>query len=289
MNAQYHMNKFFQRVTVFRTLSLYFSITLFSALLAAVSTGDGSPATQQPNQKIQSFSEAKKYMEKVVYSSEPVRRDFYCDCPYDAKKSVLPAACGYVPKKESARSRRIEWEHVVPAENFGRFFVEWRDGSPACIDGKGKAFKGRKCAEKTNPQFRAMAADMYNLVPAIGELNQLRSNYQYAMIDGEPREFGKCDFEVMDKKVEPRPELRGDIARTYFYMAAAYPKVSFLSDKQRKLFEAWSAQDPVDRAECERSAAIEKVQGNKNLTLESACRALLKGEGSEPDLHQEML
>ena len=48
-----------------------------------------------------------------------------------------------------------------------------------------------------------MQADLYNLQPAIGEVNGLRSNYQIAIIKGEPREFGKCDIEIQNKKVEP--------------------------------------------------------------------------------------
>jgi endonuclease I len=63
---------------------------------------------------------------------------------------------------------------------------------------------------------------MYNLVPAIGEINGLRSNYSFAMISGENREFGTCDMEIENPKAEPRPEVRGDIARIYFYMNWAY-------------------------------------------------------------------
>ena len=66
--------------------------------------------------------------------------------------------------------------------------------------------------------FRYMEADLYNLQPSIGEVNQLRSHYSMAMIPGEPREFGRCDLEIEDRKIEPRPDIRGDIARTYFYM-----------------------------------------------------------------------
>ena len=59
-----------------------------------------------------------------------------------------------------------------------------------------------------------MEADMYNLFPAIGEVNGLRSNYSMTIIKGEFREFGKCDVEIK-KKIELRDEVRGDIARTY--------------------------------------------------------------------------
>ena len=39
------------------------------------------------------------------------------------------------------------------------------------------------------PEFRYMESDMYNLVPRIGEINGLRSNYSYAMIPGEKKDF----------------------------------------------------------------------------------------------------
>jgi deoxyribonuclease-1 len=44
-----------------------------------------------------------------------------------------------------------------------------------------------------------------------------------AMIEGEQRQFGACDVEIAERKIEPRPEIRGDIARIYLYMEASYP------------------------------------------------------------------
>jgi len=35
------------------------------------------------------------------------------------------------------------------------------------------------------------------------------------IINGEKREFGKCDVEIKNKKVEPKESIRGEIARTY--------------------------------------------------------------------------
>ena len=49
-----------------------------------------------------------------------------------------------------------------------------------------------------------MQADMYNLYPAIGEVNGRRSNYSMAIIKGEKREFGKCDVEIKSRKIEPK-------------------------------------------------------------------------------------
>jgi deoxyribonuclease-1 len=94
-----------------------------------------------------------------------------------------------------------------------------------------------------------MEADMYNLVPAVGEINDLRSNYSLAMILGEKREFGTCDMEIEGMKAETPPEVRGNIARTYFYMNAAYLGRGVISRKIRKLFDARNKQDPVDSRE----------------------------------------
>jgi len=109
-----------------------------------------------------------------------------------------------------------------------------------------------------------MEADLHNLVPAIGEANGDRSNYSFAMLEGEPRAYGSCDFEVNFKarKAEPAPEVRGNIARTYFYMRDQYGLK--ISKKQTQLFHAWSKLDPVDDWEVIKNKRITEVQGNTN-------------------------
>ena len=217
------------------------------------------PAFAQ-NTTIDSFNRAKKLMAQVYVGHET---EFYCGCTYAGNEIEL-ASCGYQPKKDPDRAKRLEWEHVVPAEAFGQSFPEWREGHPSCVDSKGKAFKGRNCARKMATLFRYMEADLYNLQPAIGEVNWLRSNYSMEMIPGEKREFGACDVEIENRKIEPRPEIRGDIARTYLYMEWAYPGHGVLSRSNQKLFEAWNKEDPVDDWERERARRIEALQGNRN-------------------------
>jgi len=109
-----------------------------------------------------------------------------------------------------------------------------------------------------------MEADLHNLVPAIGEINGDRSNYSFSMLEGEPRTYGSCDFEVdfKTRKAEPAPNIRGDIARIYFYMQDRYKLKS--SKKQMQLFEAWDKLDPVDDWERERNKRIETVTGTFN-------------------------
>jgi deoxyribonuclease-1 len=230
------------------------------ACVFCVAMQDARASDVTPNLTIQSFSQAKKRMRQVFAGHE---RTFYCDCAYQGTTVDLDS-CGYQAKKNPKRARQLEWEHVVPAEAFGQSFAEWREGHPTCVDRKGQLFKGRGCAAKVAKPFRFMEADLYNLQPAITEVNRLRLNYSMAMIDGEARRFGACDLEIEDRKIEPRPDIRGDIARTYFYMDAAYPGRGVISEKNRKLFEAWDREDPVDAWERERVQRIEQLQGNPN-------------------------
>ena len=116
-----------------------------------------------------------------------------------------------------------------------------------------------------------MEADMFNLFPAIVEVNGLRSNYPMTIIEGEEREFGKCDVEIKRRRVEPREEARGEIARTYMYMDSVYPGKGIISKKNRSMFEEWNRSDPVDEWECERAKKIEKIQGNRNEVVMGNC------------------
>lgn len=159
----------------------------------------------------------------------------------------------------------------MPAHALGQSFKEWREGHPECVDSKGKSFKGRNCTRKMLIKFRYMESDMHYLVPAVGEINALRSNYSFAMIPGEKRDFGYCDMEIEDRKAEPPEEVRGDIARTYFYMDSAYSGYGIISKKNRKLIEAWNKQDEVDAWECQRSKWIENIQCNENSFVKQIC------------------
>ena len=226
-----------------------------------------SPPAFSQHTHITSFAKSKKILQQV-YEDHSVT--LYCGCTFMGKKPNL-ASCGYSPKKDTKRANRIEWEHVVPAHAFGKTFSEWRQGHPRCVTKKGKRFKGRKCAARVNREFKRMAADMYNLYPAIGEVNGRRSNYAMGLIEGEAREFGACDVEIANRKVEPRETVRGEIARTYLYMDSTYPKRGIISREQRTLFEAWARSDPVDAWECERARRIERVQGNRNDVVMRSC------------------
>lgn len=220
------------------------------------------------NTREESFLDAKRALERAVYHDH--RITLYCRAPFDAKNNVQTPP-GFTTPKHKARAGRVEWEHVVPAENFGRAFVEWREGHPDCRDKRGP-FKGRKCAERTSREYRLMQADMYNLYPAIGAVNAMRSNDNYAMLPDAPASFGTCGMKIAGGKAEPPEYARGTIARSAKYMAWAYPRYR-MSDQQAKLMDAWDAMYPVDEWECVRARRIEGIQGNENPLVKGKCEA----------------
>jgi len=227
-----------------------------------------------------SFSKSKSKLEKQVYNTKELRTEQYCWCSYDEKKNISNN-CWFDSEKDSQRAKKIEWEHVVPAENFWKNFKEWRDWNKNCVDSKGKSFKGRSCAEKMNKEYQLMQSDVYNLIPAIWELNAIRSNHSYAEIIGEEKEFWTCDFEVQKVKlnktttvsIEPPNNIKGDVARIYRYMDKTY-WFKLISDKNKKIFEAWEKIDPVDKKECEIYKLKKKIQNNKMFILEEACKTI---------------
>ncbi len=220
------------------------------------------------NIRIDSFSKAKRLLHSEVYDA-PHRQTLYCGATYrDDKEVIWPE--GFFTDKHLKRAKRIEWEHVVPAENFGRDLVEWREGHPQCVNSKGKPFKGRKCAEKMVMEYRYMQADMYNLYPAIGAVNAQRSNYNFTMLPQKSTDFGSCAMKIDNRKAEPPEAARGAIARTYLYMDSTYAHYR-MSRQTRQLMEAWDRMYPASAWECERAQRIERLQGNRNPVMDKAC------------------
>ena len=243
---------------------------IFVIILSCISHQVAGANVQKGNISIQSFNQAKKLLEREVVFDRRVT--LYCGVNFDGHKNTkLPA--GFESPAHQKRAHKIEWEHVVPAENFGRAFSEWREGSPMCIDNKGKAFKGRKCAEKVNTEFRYMQSDMYNLYPAVGSVNAERGNKNFEMMSKSvPSRFGVCEMKIAGDKAEPPASAKGAVARTYKYMEYAYPRYH-MSSSQKRLMDTWDKQHPVEQWECTRAMRIEQLQGNENPIVKQACIA----------------
>ncbi|PZN32402.1 MAG: deoxyribonuclease I [Proteobacteria bacterium] len=223
-------------------------VLLFVAALAA----PGWASTPPTN-----FSDAKELARKLVWHdwNQGALGTAYCGCDWTwtgrSGGRIDLQSCGYRPRAQATRAARLEWEHVVPAHSFGQQRQCWQRG-------------GREYCRANDPAFRAMEADLHNLVPAIGEVNADRSNFRLGMIPGEDRQYGACDFEVDFKArvAEPRDAVKGLFARVYFYMYDRYDLR--MSDAQEQLLMAWDKQFPVTEWERERDRRIARIMGHSN-------------------------
>lgn len=194
----------------------------------------------------QDFNAAKKLLTSFYKENPSFQSDFYCNAPFKWVKNrfeIVPSEA-YTPRNEKTkkgkvnqRAHRIEWEHIMPAHNFGQHLPCWRKG-------------GRKECQN-DATFKKMEGDLQNLAPAIGEINGDRSNYRYAEApkDMQFTQYGSCKVftDFKGKRFYPANYSKGWIARSYLYMSQNY-KIR-LSDQEKRLMEAWNKQYPMSERE----------------------------------------
>ena len=91
-----------------------------------------------------SFGQAKRIALKLHQSSDT---SFYCGCDIKRQgKKLVPdlQACGYRFRKQLKRASRIEWEHIVPAWEFGHQRQCWQQGRRKNCTKNDKQFKSWK-------------------------------------------------------------------------------------------------------------------------------------------------
>jgi len=146
------------------------------------------------------------------------------------------------------KDSKINAEHVFP--------MAWVAYSLKC----GR----RNQCRRNNTSFRAIETDMHNIWPARKDVNSARRSYRPAIIKGEHYVFDRCDFEINASKrlMEPRPAVRGEIARSMFYMNDRYDL--YLKPELVTLLKKWNRQDPPNDEERRRNEIIESLQGYRN-------------------------
>jgi deoxyribonuclease-1 len=204
-----------------------------------------------------SFEQAKRIATKIFYDK---RETLYCGCQYNEDNAIDLTSCHMESASHIARAHRVEWEHMVPAEHIGREFPCW---SKSLCSQNGKPYKGRKCCEKIDPEFRHAESELYNLWPSVGIINQIRSNFSYAELDNRESNYG-CDFKVDGKKrqAEPSDAVKGLVARAHLFMALKHGVR--LTTAQKKLFTLWHTLYPVSDWELEWASRVEKIEGYPN-------------------------
>lgn len=196
----------------------------------------------------ENFNQAKKILSNEVYNNEELMEGFYTGVKY--KKVIIDGKIKQVPinykplnkltkkGKVNYRAKRIEWEHIVPAENFGRTLKECR---------KNGKFIGRKNCKKISPLFRKMEGDPRNLVPAVGEINADRSNYKFSSELAPKNSKYGIYIDKKAKRIHIPVKKRGQVARAYLYMNKKYNMP--LSKQEKKLFTSWNNEYPKTNKE----------------------------------------
>lgn len=212
-----------------------------------------------------SWSTTKKWARDIIYAG--VDKTFYCGCTYNAKGTsggtTKLDSCGYdgASEKHQHRAETLEWEHVVPASLMpARGFNCWNEGLPECSKGS------RKCCEKYDLNARAQIFDLHNLVPSVGQVNALRGNKRYGIIEGEVHKLGSCDFEWSNDLTEPPEDKRGEVARVWLYFVAQHNLQ--LQPGELLMYLRWSNDDPPEQWEFDRNERIQLKQGNGNPFVE---------------------
>ena len=207
-----------------------------------------------------SFSKAKSNLYKKVEGNSGLT--FYTNCSW-AKKKVDLESCGLqnsFPKKHLKRASRTEAEHIIPASWMYRKNGKYRE---CYTQAKALGENTRKYCQKTDKDYRNAHNDLMNLVPAVGQLNGLRSNKPFAeKVSGKKEQTFRGNGKVLvvtSRVVIPDKSIRGDVARVGFYMSDTYG-VSY-SKRQLSLFKKWDKEDPVSSEEHERNQRVFKVQG----------------------------
>lgn len=135
-----------------------------------------------------------------------------------------------------------------------------------------------------------MYTDLFHIYPTDGYVNGKRANYPYGEVgtytfkSKNGSKLGQCTFDGYTGTVfEPIDEYKGDLARTYFYMATCYEDkiADWVSNSEAQpvlsgnsypafktwvinLLLKWDREDPVSQKEIDRNNAIYAIQGNRN-------------------------
>ena len=154
----------------------------------------------------------------------------------------------YCGARFASHDRSYNIEHVYP--------MSWVTRALRCGD--------RQACRRNSARFNEIESDMHNMYPARKDLNRKRGSYPFREIRGENHVERGCDMEIDHRRrvVEPRPAVRGDIARSMLYIADRYDMKIY--ERQRRMLLEWHRADPVDDAERRRARLIRQVQGNEN-------------------------
>ncbi len=179
--------------------------------------------------------------------------DMYNNCPFKFKRDQHSTGSSGNKENDCLKYNR---EHSFPKS----WFHESKEGTP-------------------------MYTDLFHLYPVSGYVNTRRNNHPFGEVEKPEQTFtggsklGNCTFPgYTGTAFEPIDEYKGDLARSYFYMATCYHDrfatwesdmlagndTDDFSDWAKELLLKWHRQDPVSEKETRRNDSVFVLQGNRN-------------------------
>ncbi|MBA3917080.1 MAG: hypothetical protein C0516_00675 [Gemmatimonas sp.] len=260
-----------------RRLSALVAIAPFAAMLLAACSSSDAPTTPPPV--------------NTCTTTPPAAQAAY----YDAARNKCDAAL-LAALQQAVRGQRLLG--YTAARDSLYAFVD-RGTRPWIIDlytgreavgvtTRASAFNARINTEHTWPRSRGAEvdpalSDLHHLFSSDSAANERRQNYPFGLVRGtvlwtstppagqsEVSRLGYATGNSGQLVFEPRPSVRGDIARglLYFYLRyhtdrpSGYSVLNFA--QERDLLLAWAREDPVDAWERARNEAVFRAQGNRN-------------------------
>lgn len=165
----------------------------------------------------------------------------------------------------------------------------WNDAGGNSAEGAGWN-KEHSVPQSWFNEASPMKSDIVHVVPTDCYVNNRRGSYLIAEVNtvswsskNQYSKLGTCKTSGYSGTVfEPNDEIKGDMARIYFYMVTCYQDkfMNWKKGEATKIFSTssypgfqdwymdmlmrWSKEDPIDDIEIARNNAVQTVQGNRN-------------------------
>lgn len=121
---------------------------------------------------------------------------------------------------------------------------------------------------KRSKNFKYIEADLHNLFPSEIKTNSRRAHLPFGEVTGQPSYRIGLDSMIGESSqgeevMQPRPQVRGDIARALLYMALRWD-LPLNKYQPLEILQKWSNFDPPSQREERRDQEIYHLQGNRN-------------------------
>ena len=179
------------------------------------------------------------------------------------------------PKYKYRRARKILFTKLAPQLDDGDITTLYSARRRSAR--RGTAPQGLNCehllprawmGSKRHKNYKYIEADLHNLFPSEIKTNSRRGHLAFGAVTGQTQYRIGIDSTIGESAqgeevIEPRPQVRGDIARALLYMALRWD-IPIAKFQDLNTLQRWSKLDPPSQREERRDQLIAKLQGNHN-------------------------